>query len=209
LCAAEQRNDRHVVDLAPDQRAHAHLQRRAPADPNRQTVGDLFGNVAPGGVADDGRDALFIRAGCRHHDRLGETEMLFQVALQADQRFGVRIDGDLDGAVLARRRQQSQGLDAADAEMLGDLFLRQPFDIVEIGGPELELVLVGLEFRPPRLLFRTCHAASPKITPIRRFAGGGKSRRPLARPPPREIWQSENSRAEPMLQNCTIILNMT
>ena len=61
--SSEQRHDGHVVDLFPDERAHAHLERRTPADPDRETVTHMLGNVAAGRVTDDCCNAFLVLTG--------------------------------------------------------------------------------------------------------------------------------------------------
>ncbi len=130
--AAEQGDDLHVLEFARREGLQRLVERRTPADPDRHVIGEDIRNIHAGGNADRLGDMLG-QGGFGHHHGILEAEDLLQFRLEFEALGDIAFDPDLDFALADRLVDVAHHGDAADTQLVGNLVLRQSFDIVHPG----------------------------------------------------------------------------
>ncbi len=129
--AAEQRDDLAIVAARRPEARKRSRHRAAPADADRIIVRDGFGQELAEREADVLCQAVDVAIGrSGHDDRLVEAVGALQLDRKLDAVADRIVDPDLHLAALHRLVEQADDGGAADAELLGDILLRQALIVV-------------------------------------------------------------------------------
>ena len=133
--APEQGNDAHAFAPRRSKAGERGGQGAPPADADRAIVRDRLRQELAERQADGlGGSLRIVRTG--HDDRLVEAERLFERHGELDAFVDPLMDPELNLAALHRLVEHADDRRPADAELLGNVLLRQALVVVEPGGAQ-------------------------------------------------------------------------
>ena len=131
--AAQQRNDRKILERPRFEIGQCVEQRSPPADADAHAVADYTGKIIAS-CRSYRRNRIIVRMGKWRNDHLVEAELLFDLSFQRDEIRKIALNSDLDLIASPRFGQHAHDRHTSDTKDLGNLVLSHLLDIVHPGG---------------------------------------------------------------------------